>query len=178
METTIDKKLRLLELKKQIDESSAILKSMGKDLYNLNKEFKDALNETEKIFEDYDKNQFTKSKPYKILLIKEIISIILASLLMISSLVASLIRMDWYVLIPLVLSVMLLLYCIHLSNITLAGIKGDLDYINGDMEDSILIMDEASKEYETRYENYEVQFKVYQRLLKEYQDLYKEIGRK
>ena len=81
METTIDKKLklqRLHELKKQVDESSAILKSMVKDLDDLNKQFKDAANETEKILDNYNKNQFIKSKPYKILSIKVGISIISA----------------------------------------------------------------------------------------------------
>lgn len=179
METTIDKKLklqRLHELKKQVDESSAILKSMVKDLDDLNKQFKDAANETEKILDNYNKNQFIKSKPYKILSIKVGISIISALLLIILSLVAAFIRIDWYILIPLGLSAMLLLlYGIHLINIILLGYSGDLDYIHADMQDFILIMDEANEEYQTYYANYEVQYKVYQGLLKEYQDLYKEI---
>lgn len=175
METTFDKKLRLYELKKQVDESSAILKSMAKDLDDLNKEFNEAANETEKILDDYNKNQFIKSKPYKILSIKVSISIILVVLLVILSLVAAFIRIDWYILIPLGLSVMLLLYGMHLINIILEGIRGDLGYIQGDIEDSILIMNEVSEEYENCYANYQVQFKVYQGLLKEYQDLYREI---
>lgn len=175
METTYDKKLRLYELKKQIDESSAILTSMAKDLDDLNKQFNDAVNETEKIFDDYNKNKFTKSKPYKILSIKVYISIILTVLLIILSLVAAFKRIDWYILIPLGLGLMLSLYSMYLIGIILEGIEGDLDYIQGDMEDSVLIMNEAAEEYETCYANYEVKYKVYQGLLKEYQDLYKEI---
>lgn len=175
METTIDKKLKLQELKKQVDESSAILTSMAKDLDDLNKQFTKAVNETEEIFDDYNKNQFIKSKPYKILSIKVNISLFLAVLLVILSLVAAFIRIDWYILIPLGLSVMLLLYGMNLISIILAGIEGDLDYIHGDMGDSVLIMNEANEEYEACYANYEAQFKVYEGLLKEYYDLYKEI---
>ena len=175
METTIDKRLRLHKLKKQVDESSAILTSMAKDLDDLNKQFTKAVNETEEIFDDYNKNQFIKSKPYKILSIKVNISLFLAVLLVILSLVAAFIRIDWYILIPLGLSVMLLLYGMNLISIILAGIEGDLDYIHGDMEDSVLIMNEANEEYEACYANYEAQFKVYEGLLKEYYDLYKEI---
>lgn len=177
METTFDKKLRLQELKKQVDESSVILTSMAKDLDDLNKQFTKAVNETDKILDDYNKNQFIKSKPYKILSIKVNISLVLVVLLVILSLVAAFIRIDWYILIPLGLVIMLLLYGMNLINIILAGIEGDLDYIYGDMEHSILIMNEASEEYESCYTNYEVQYNVYQGLLKEYKDLYKEMGR-
>ena len=68
----------------------------------------------EKIFDDYNKNQFIKSKPYKILSIKVNISLILGVLLTILSLVSAFIIIDWYILIPLGLGVMLLLYGMHL----------------------------------------------------------------
>lgn len=175
METTFDKKLRLHELKKQVDESSAILKSMVKDLDDLKKQFNNAANETEKILDNYNKNQFIKSKPYKILSIKLSISIILVLLLVILSLVTAFIRIDWYILIPLGLGVMLSLYSMHLITIILSGYSGDLDYIHADMQDSILIMEDAEEKYESYYANYEVQYKAHQGLLKEYQDLHKEI---
>lgn len=178
METTFDKELKLLrlhELKKQVDESSEILKSMAKDLDDLNKQFNYAANETEKILDNYNKNQYIKSKPYKILTIKVNISLILVVLLVILSLVAAFIKIDWHILIPLGLGVLISLYSMHLINIILSGIRGDLDYIRGDMEDSISIMGEVSEEYEICYANYKAQYKLYQGLLKEYQDLYKEI---